>query len=130
MADTTAQPLRPPSADEAARRPMCAMNVGDRWRSRARTIAEADVVNFGCLTGDMHPQHMDAVYAASSPFGRRIAHGMLVVSFAMGLVPTDYAVALRKLKNVVFKDPVFFGDTICVEGTVLELRPMTDDLGV
>ena len=41
------------------------------------------------LTGDFHPQHVDAEWAAESPFGERIAHGLLVLSYAAGLVPFD-----------------------------------------
>ncbi len=43
--------------------------------SRGRTITEADVVQFAALTGDLHPQHTDAAWAASSRFGERVAHG-------------------------------------------------------
>ena len=45
--------------------------------SRGRTITEADVVQFAALTGDLHPQHTDAAWAAESRFGERVAHGML-----------------------------------------------------
>ena len=51
---------------------------------RGRTITEADVVPFAALTGDMHPQHTDRHWAADGPFGERIAHGMLVLSYALG----------------------------------------------
>ena len=47
------------------------------------------MVAFSALTGDWHPQHSDAVWAADSAFGERIAHGMLIVSFAVGLVDFD-----------------------------------------
>ena len=57
--------------------------------TRGRTITEADLVSFSALTGDWHPQHADAAWAAESPFGERIAHGMLVLSYAVGLLPID-----------------------------------------
>ena len=63
--------------------------IGTRFASRGRTVTEADVAAFASLTGDMHPQHTDAVWAARSPFGARIAHGMLVLSYAMGLLSLD-----------------------------------------
>jgi acyl dehydratase len=99
------------------------------FTSRGRTITEADVVAFASLTGDFHPQHSDAVWAAASDFGERIAHGMLIVSFAVGLVDFDpeRVVALRRLRDVVFKRPVRLGDTIHVEGTVADSRPLGDD---
>ena len=53
-----------------------------------------------------------------SRFGERIAHGMLVLSYAIGLLPIDpeRVVALRRVSDVVFKHPVYIGDTIHVEG--------------
>jgi len=97
--------------------------------SRGRTITEADVVAFSALTGDWHPQHSDAVWAAQSAFGERIAHGMLVVSFAVGLVDFDpeRVIALRRVRDVVFKRPVRLGDTIHVEGDEAERREVDDD---
>jgi 3-hydroxybutyryl-CoA dehydratase len=103
--------------------------VNDAFTSRARTITEADVVAFASLTGDFHPQHSDAVWAADSAFGERIAHGMLIVSYAVGLVAFDpeRVVALRRLRDVVFKRPVRLGDTIHVEGSEAERRPVDDE---
>ena len=94
--------------------------VGDRFETRGRTITEADVVTFACLTGDMHPQHTDAAWASTSVFGERVAHGMLVASLAFGLVPfdPDRVVALRRVRDAVFKRPVSFGDTIRVAGRI------------
>jgi len=59
--------------------------VGDRMISPARTVTEADIVNFAALTGDWHPLHTDAEYAAGGPFKGRIAHGMLVLSIGLSL---------------------------------------------
>jgi acyl dehydratase len=103
--------------------------VNDAFTSRARTITEADVLAFASLTGDFHPQHSDAVWAADSPFGERIAHGMLIVSYAVGLVAFDpeRVIALRRLRDVVFKRPVRLGDTIRVEGSEAERRPVDDE---
>jgi 3-hydroxybutyryl-CoA dehydratase len=97
--------------------------------SRGRTVTEADVVAFAALTGDWHPQHSDAVWAAESAFGERIAHGMLIVSLAVGLVDFDprRVVALRRIRDVVFKRPVRLGDTIHVEVTEADRRPVGDD---
>jgi 3-hydroxybutyryl-CoA dehydratase len=86
-----------------------------------RTITEADVVAFANLTGDHHPQHTDASWAATGPFGERIAHGMLALSYAVGLVDIDpeRVVALRRIEDVVFKRPVKLGDTIHVDVTLV-----------
>ena len=106
--------------------------VGQHFASRGRTITEADVVGFAALTGDWHPQHADAEWAASSTFGERIAHGMLVMSFAVGLVPfdPDRVVALRRVGDAVFKRPVRLGDTIHVAGSVAALRDLDDATGL
>jgi acyl dehydratase len=74
------------------------------------------VVAFAALTGDFHPQHVDAEWAAQSPFGERIAHGLLILSLAAGMVDfdPDEVIALRRVRDVVFKRPVKLGDTIRV----------------
>ncbi len=108
------------------------LRPGQAFVSRGRTITEADVVGFAALTGDWHPQHSDAVWAADSAFGERIAHGMLVISFAVGLVPLDprRLVALRRLGDVVFKRPVRLGDTLRVSGRIAALSPGSDEAGL
>lgn len=108
------------------------LEEGASFRTRGRTIAEADLVSFSALTGDWHPQHADAEWAARSRFGGRVAHGMLVLSYAVGLVPIDPAriVALRGIDGVVFKRPVRIGDTIHVEGRIVGLRPLDAELGI
>ena len=96
--------------------------------TRGRTITEADVVSVAALTGDWHPQHADAAWAAGSRFGERVAHGMLVLSYAVGLVPFDpeRVVALRGFEDVTFKRPVRIGDTIRVHSYVEGSRPLDD----
>jgi 3-hydroxybutyryl-CoA dehydratase len=112
--------------------PFDALEAGDRFSTRGRTVTEADVAGFAGLTGDFHPQHVDAEWAAASPFGGRIAHGLLVLSFAAGLVPFDpeRVVALRRVRDVVFKRPVRFGDTIRVQGRIADVRPVDDAAGL
>lgn len=97
-----------------------ALETGARFRTLGRTVCEADVQGFATLTGDTHPQHTDAEWSAGSIFGERIAHGLLVLSFAAGLVRFDpgRVVALRRVRDVVFKQPVRFGNTIHVEGEI------------
>ncbi len=97
---------------------------GEEFVTNGRTITEADLVNFAALTGDWHPQHADAAWAAGSEFGERVAHGMLVLSYAVGLAPIDprRVLALRGLDKVAFKRPVRIGDTIRVEGKLDETR--------
>jgi 3-hydroxybutyryl-CoA dehydratase len=99
---------------------------GGTFRSPGRTITEADLVSFSALTGDWHPQHSDAEWSKASRFSQRIAHGMLVLSYSIGLAPLDpeRVVALRGLDSVAFKRPVFIGDTIRVEGEVESVKPL------
>jgi 3-hydroxybutyryl-CoA dehydratase len=102
---------------------------GDRFVTSSRTVTEEDIGSFAKLTGDMHPQHTDAEWAAASRFGERIAHGMLVQSCAVGLVRFDpeRVVALRRVGEAVFKLPVRIGDTIHVEGQVVGSRELDDE---
>ena len=94
-----------------------------------RTITEADLVSFAALTGDWHPQHTDAEWAARGRFGARVAHGMLVLSYAVGLVPFDpeRVVALRGLESISFKRPVHIGDTIRVASRVESTKRLDDE---
>jgi acyl dehydratase len=112
--------------------PFEALEAGQAFTTRGRTVTEADVVAFAALTGDWHPQHSDAQWAAESPFGERIAHGLLVISLAAGLVPFDpgRVMALRRVGDATFKRPVRFGDTLRVEGRVAELAPVSDEAGL
>ena len=108
------------------------LRIGDSMESSGRTITEYDVVSFASLTGDWHPQHADAAWAAESPFGRRIAHGMLVISYSLGLLPIDPRVvlALRSIDGAVLKRPVGLGDSIRVRARVAEKRPLGDEAGL
>ena len=112
--------------------PFEALEPGQEFTTRGRTVTEADVVGFASLTCDWHPQHCDAQWSASSPFGERIAHGMLVVSLAAGLVPFDpgRVIALRRVCDATFKRPVRFGDTLRVEGRIAELGPGSEEAGL
>lgn len=108
------------------------LTAGERFVTRGRTVTEADVVAFAGQTGDFHPLHTDATWAAAGPFGERVAHGMLALSYAVGLVGFDpeRVVALRRIRDAVFKRPVRLGDTIHVEGSVLSLAPVDDAVGL
>ena len=59
--------------------------VGDQFVTASRTITEADIWGFACLTGDYNPLHTDEEYCKNQQFGSRIAHGLLVVSIGTGL---------------------------------------------
>ena len=105
------------------------LSEGERFVTRGRTIGEADITSFATLSGDTHPQHTDAEWAAASRFGERIAHGLLVLSYAAGLMPFDpeRIVALRRVGDAVFKQPVLIGDSVHVEGRVTGVRPIDEE---
>jgi 3-hydroxybutyryl-CoA dehydratase len=105
------------------------LQQGAEFTTRGRTITEGDLTSFSALTGDWHPQHSDAEWAARSRFSGRIAHGMLVLSYAVGLMPFDpeRVVALRGLESARFKRPVGIGDTIRVRCRVESTRPLDDE---
>lgn len=108
------------------------LDPGAGFRSRGRTITEADLVSFATLTGDFHPLHTDAEWAAESEFGGRIAHGALLLSYCVGLVPFDpeYVLALRGFERISFKRPVRIGDTIRVEGEVESKKELDGATGL
>lgn len=108
------------------------LKVGDRFETSFRTIGESDLAAFSDLTGDHHPLHTDPEWAANSPFGDRIAHGMLLLSYSVGLAPIDpdRVVALRGFDRVVFKRPVRIGDSISLRGKVDELKEIDDQNGL
>ena len=97
-------------------------------QTAARTITEADLVNFAGLSGDFNFIHTNADAAKDTPFGQRVAHGMLVASIATGLAVQQgfidgTTLAFRDL-NWKFTKPVFIGDTIHVQVKVTETKPM------
>jgi acyl dehydratase len=102
------------------------IQVGDCWRSAARTITETDVVQFACLTGDFNPLHVDHNYARSTPFGRPVAHGLLGLSLAAGLAshaPAVVTVAFLRVTEWRFMHPIYLGDTVRVETEIVDKQP-------
>lgn len=100
--------------------------TGQQMTTRARTITEADIVQFGTLTGDFNPMHFDAHYMADHMLGERVAHGMLTVSYAVGqayqLGFMERTVLAFRTIEMKFSQPVFIGDTVHVALTVAALK--------
>jgi acyl dehydratase len=98
------------------------------FRSPGRTITDADLVAFAGLTGDYSELHTSDVYAKSSQFGRRVAHGMLGLAYAHGLMwprtgeLRETAIAFLGISEWKFLGPIFVGDTIFVNYAICELR--------
>lgn len=97
---------------------------GETFKTRGRTVTEADIVHFAGVSGDFFPLHVDERYAQTTRFGERIAHGMLTLSLATGLyvLSPDYVIAFYGLDRVRFLKPVLIGDTLHLEGEVIDLK--------
>jgi 3-hydroxybutyryl-CoA dehydratase len=92
--------------------------------SLTRTVTAADVEAFAKLTGDTNPLHLDEAYAAKTQFGRRIAHGMLAVSYISAILGTKFPGpgAIYLSQSVSFLAPVYLGDTVTAIVTVSKYR--------
>ena len=86
---------------------------------------DADAVRaFAELSGDMNPVHLDADYAATTPFGRPIVHGLLTASLISTVVGTRLPGqgSIYVSQTLRFRAPVFVGDTVRAEAEVTEVR--------
>jgi len=104
-------------------------SVGQKTTSVARTVAESDIMTFAGLTGDYNQIHTDAEFAKGTQFGGRVAHGLLGLSLAVGLlmrtgVLEGTVLAFREIVEWKFIKPVFIGDTLHVEMEAKKLKPM------
>lgn len=88
-----------------------------------KTIAASDVVGFAQLTGDRNPIHLSEHFAAKTPFGTRVAHGLYTASLISAVLgtrlPGPGAVYISQTLN--FRAPVKIGDTVAVVVEVAEL---------
>ena len=104
-----------------------AFEVGQKMVTRGRTITESDIVQFGALTGDFNPMHFDDDYMQEHMLGKRVAHGMLTLSYAVGqafqLGFMEQTVLSFRGLEMKFSIPIFIGDTVHVELEVTETKP-------
>ena len=101
--------------------------VGQTFETPARTITEADLIMFAGMTGDNSALHTDEEHASKSLYGRRLVHGMLVISLGMGLISRTLVfegtgIAILGLEKVEFRKAVFIGDTLNARFTIESLR--------
>ncbi len=102
------------------------LNVGDKWTSAERTVLATDLQSFANLTGDHDPLHTDPQFAASGPFGKPVAHGLLGLSILAGLsskAPTVLTAALVDIRSWSFTKPIFVGDVVRAVTEVIDLKP-------
>ncbi len=104
------------------------LKPGDQQITRGRTVTEADIVNFAGLTADYYSLHTDSEYAKTTMFGERIAHGMLVLSYAIGQMDlqTGGVLAFYGIENLRFARPVKIGDTIHAEIEIISLESRSE----
>ena len=88
----------------------------------SKLIEEQDIQLFAAVSGDVNPVHLDPDFAASTPFGERIAHGMLtgaIISAALAMeLPGPGTIYLSQ--TLRFRAPVKIGDKVTVELEVTE----------
>jgi 3-hydroxybutyryl-CoA dehydratase len=94
-----------------------------------KTVGESDVYLFAGLTGDLSPNHVDEQAMASTPFGTRIAHGVLIIGFmstaATRFVETTGTVAVSAgYDRIRFIAPVRIGQTVSVTYTITAADPV------
>ena len=98
------------------------VNIGE-GASFTKTVSESDVYQFAGITGDFSPNHVNQVYMERSPYGRRMAHGALLVGF-MSTVSTlaishtresDETPVAVGFDRIRFLKPVFLGDTVTLD---------------
>ena len=97
--------------------------------SSSRTITESDIVSFAGLSGDYNQIHTDVEFSKTTPFGQRVAHGLLVTSIASGLIAQSgllegTVIAFREINNWKFTRPTFIGDTVHVVTEVIGTKAL------
>jgi acyl dehydratase len=101
-------------------------SVGQELETPARTMTESDIVQFAGLSGDYNPLHTDAEFAKDTPYGERIAHGLLGLSMASGLAARAGFIEGTAQAFIgvdwKFKAPILVGDTIRLHVTVKRKR--------
>lgn len=99
------------------------LKIGD-YASLSKTFTDEDVRAFATISGDQNPVHLDDEYAATTPFKKRIAHGMLtagLISAILGTqLPGEGTIYLSQTIN--FKAPVYLDETITATVTVIKLH--------
>jgi acyl dehydratase len=110
--------------------------IGQEFRTPARTVTQTDIVNFACLSGDFNEVHTNFEYCKTTPFGEPIAHGPLVYAIMGGLqyasgVNDGTLLALLQIDAWRMLGPVKHGDTIhMVSKVVAKKETSKTDRGV
>ncbi len=102
-------------------------SVGQSIKTAGRTIGEDAIFSFAGLSGDYNQIHTDAVFASKTQFGQRVAHGLLGMSIAVGLIMQTgllegTVLAFREINEWKFVKPFFIGDTIHALLSISEIK--------
>ncbi len=114
-------------------------SVGDEGSTNGRTVTEGDIVNFACITGDFNSVHVDAHVTKSSPYGGRIAHGLLGATLVAGMLSRDnpwvfghhWPGGVFEEIDIKYRDAILIGDTIQIKWKIasMEENPAGSGLG-
>ncbi|MBL8061708.1 MAG: hypothetical protein JNK32_01720 [Anaerolineales bacterium] len=104
-------------------------SVGQAITTVGRTISEDAIFTFAGLTGDYNQIHTDAAFASKTQFGQRVAHGLLGLSVATGLIMRTgllegTVLAFREIQDWKFVKPIYIGDTVHAVLTVSETKAL------
>lgn len=104
-------------------------SVGQSVKTTGRTISEDAIFSFAGLTGDYNQIHTDAAFAGKTQFGQRIAHGLLGMSIAVGLIMQTgllegTVLAFREINEWKFVKPFFIGDTVHAVLSIAETKAL------
>jgi acyl dehydratase len=97
------------------------VQVGDS-HTIARQITAREVETFADLVGDHNPIHLDEAHAATTRFGRRIAHGMISAGLISAAIANGWPGAIYLSQTLEFRAPVFLDDTVTAKVTVTAVR--------
>ena len=99
------------------------IKVGDT-ASSTRKITDADILGFAALSGDHNPLHLDDSYAATTRFGKRVAHGMFSASLISAVLGNDLpgTGSIFLSQTLKFLAPVYPGDILTARVTVTDVR--------
>ncbi len=110
--------------------------VGETFETAARTVEAGDVSLFAGLSGDFNPLHLNEEFAKTTPFGGRVAHGILTLAISNGHqnqlgIFEGTTLALLGIDRIRFTGPVRLGDTVHTAMTIKETKPSSKpDRGV
>lgn len=104
-----------------------ALSVGRKVTFR-KTVTDADVYLFAGISGDFHPNHVDEEYMRGTRYGRRVAHGALLVAFMSAastkmILDLPGTIVSYGYDQIRFPRPVFIGDTVTVTYEIVKQDP-------